>query len=130
MTMQNLISLSTELPDSLQYIIISLDPRRDTPDRLQEFARSYNVTSPSWSFLTCRYATLDSLLEILDIYALQSPIEKLPDGTEYYFLNHSDVLFLMDRNGRIRARYRATTVQADEILKDLAVLRKEESEKR
>lgn len=48
-------------------ISVSVDPLRDTPPRLKEFARRYKA-GPGWSFLTGSRQAVDEVLKAFDVY--------------------------------------------------------------
>lgn len=60
--------------EDIQLISISVDPTTDTPNRLKEWSRSFNV-KPGWTLLTGRKATVDKLLKALHAFT--------PDPTDH-----------------------------------------------
>jgi len=68
----------------------------------------------------------------MEIYAVRSPLRTLPDGTPYYFINHTDALCLFDRHGRERQRYKGSEADVDEVVRDVQqlLLQREEIEMR
>jgi len=75
-------------------VSFSVDPERDTPPVLAEYAQRYHAQDGRWFFLTGARQTLDTLDR--DAFKLGNV-----DGT----LNHSTRLVLVDRHGRIRGYY-------------------------
>lgn len=53
--------------EDIQLISISVDPTTDTPNRLKEWSRNFNV-KPGWTMLTGRKATVDKLLKALHAF--------------------------------------------------------------
>lgn len=90
--------------DALHFAVISIDPARDTPAALQEVAQAHRLDADHWRLLRPDDADVRTLAAALNIrYRAQ------PDGT----FNHTSVLILLDRDGRIVARSEVTGLQPD-----------------
>ncbi len=79
-------------------ISISIDPENDTPEVLQNHAKSIGVRSPNWHFLTGDRSYIGSIAEKFNIY-----VGKEKDKAES--LNHSGMIALVDKQGNVRCRY-------------------------
>ncbi|QSX76297.1 SCO family protein [Lysobacter arenosi] len=89
--------------DALDLAVISIDPARDTPAALQDVADAHHLDS-RWRLLRPLDTDVRTLAAVLDIrYRAQ------PDGT----FNHTSVLILLDRDGRVLARSEVTGLQPD-----------------
>ena len=82
-----------ELPD-VRLVSFSVDPARDTPPVLAEYATRYRAQPGRWFFLTGDVKTLDAL----DRRAFML-------GNVDGSLEHSTRFVLVDRHGRIRGYY-------------------------
>ena len=82
-----------KMPD-VKLVSFTVDPVRDTPPVLAEYARTHGAAADHWYFLTGPQATLQMLDR--DAFKLGSL-----DGT----LQHSTRFVLVDRQSRIRAFY-------------------------
>lgn len=90
--------------DALDVAVISIDPARDTPAALREVAQAHRLDDAHWRLLRPDDADVRTLAAALGIrYRAQ------PDGT----FNHTSVLILLDRDGRIVARSEVTGLQPD-----------------
>ncbi len=120
-TTHRMALLRTELGDrdDVMFVSISLDPRRDRPGVLNDFARLRGIDTESWQFLTGSIGTIDSLCEGMNVYAQRSFIEKNENGTEYYTIDHSDVIAIVDRNGVIRERYTGTELDVEKAVAEI-----------
>lgn len=49
----------------IQFVSLSLDPKRDTPAALKEFARIHKADHPGWVFLTGKAEHLDEIIKRL-----------------------------------------------------------------
>ena len=89
-----------ELPPDVQartrFVSITLDPLRDTPTVLREYAVKRGIDLANWSFLT---GTPEEIGAVLKSYGVGSV--RAADGT----IEHVVVTFLIDGNGQIEHRY-------------------------
>ncbi len=80
--------------DDVRLVSVTVDPENDTPERLEEYARSLGVTDDRWWFLR---GPIDEIVELSEKGLLLAASD-LP-------LGHSTRLVLIDRNGQIRGYY-------------------------
>ena len=110
-----------------EVVIIShtVDPRRDKPERLRDYADRLGVTGDEWVFLTGKRSDLyEHLQEGYFLTALAS------DTAEGGFF-HSDQILLVDRSSHIRGVYDGTsTDEMDALLSDLEWLLNQDVTKR
>ena len=83
----------TAIPD-VRLVSFSVDPERDTPPVLAEYARRYQAQPGRWFFLTGDRKILDSL----DRHAFML-------GNVDGSMQHSTRFVLIDRHGRVRGYY-------------------------
>ena len=105
--------------DNLQINSFTVDPLRDSVQRLRTFARLYEIKG-DWNLLTgdkielYRLARKSFLITATD-----------GDGGENDFI-HSDLLVLIDTHKRIRGYYNGTDIEAvNKLIKDIEKLAKE-----
>jgi protein SCO1/2 len=98
------------LRERTRFVSISLDPARDTPERLRAYARARGADLATWSFLTGPPEAVDAVLARFGVG--RTPGE---DGE----IDHLVVTFLVDPEGRIARRWVGLDHPADEILADL-----------
>lgn len=91
---QSLRELGTKA-DDIQLIMISLDPERDTPEKLANYVTHFH---PSFIGVT---GTPEELANIAALYGIF--YEKVP-GTDNtgYLLNHTATLLVIDREGYLK----------------------------
>jgi protein SCO1/2 len=94
------VDLQRKLPPEQRakthFVSISLDPVRDTPAVLREYATKRGADLAGWSFLTGSPEAVDAVIKS---YGVGSA--KTPDGQ----VEHVVATFLIDGDGRIRRRY-------------------------
>ncbi len=81
--------------ERLEVDLISLDPDRDTPEKLKASAKSRGVDELRWHLYRTNAADVRLIAALLGIQ-----YRKLPDGE----FNHSSTLILLDMKGHILAR--------------------------
>ena len=106
-------------PD-VRLVSLTVDPERDTPEVLSDYARGFAADPKRWWFLTGDRTALDGLIRNGFKVAGASPI---PVDTSPDAVLHSVSMVLVDPQGRIRGYYQST--DAEEMTKlrqDLAAL--------
>jgi protein SCO1/2 len=103
--------LAATAREKARFISISLDPVRDTPAVLREYATRRGADLSGWSFLTGPPEAVDAVLRG---YGVGSA--KAPDGQ----IEHVVVTFLIDGDGQIRRRYVGLDGHGpDEVVRDI-----------
>jgi protein SCO1 len=95
------------------FVLVSLDPERDTPARLGEYAAATRLDPAQWTLLT---ASPDAVLELAMLLGVR--YRRVNDGFE-----HSNVLTVLDGDGRIVHRqvgFGADPRQSAHVLTTLA----------
>lgn len=99
--------LSTRLDDRVRLVSFSVDPERDTPERLAEYAARYGAVPARWLFLTGEKADVRRLVQ--DGFRLgvdDAAPEDIARGADTIL--HSTRFVLVDANARIRGYYDST----------------------
>lgn len=122
----NMTNIQDELQDTsgINFIEISFDPERDTPSVLKEYKNLYRLNS-QFTLLTGHPAIVDNLLSNLDIVAEKTIIDSLGHDSTNYTMRHSNTIYLMDKEGYIRAEYPAHRVPPKNVIEDIQTLREE-----
>lgn len=81
-----------ELADQVQPIFITIDPARDTPERVGQYAANF---TPRLLGLTGSQAQIDGAVE-----AFKASVARGEDRPGGYLMNHSRFAYLMDRDGK------------------------------
>lgn len=103
-------------------ISISFDPDRDTPEILHDYAQNYRLSTDNWSLLTGEKNEVDSLLELLEISTLKTPTRFTDEGNPIYFIDHTDRVTLVDRDGNIRRQYTGSEFDPESVASDIKKL--------
>jgi protein SCO1/2 len=99
----------------VRLVSFSVDPDRDTPPVLAEFAHHFGGPTPHWFFLTGDRATIHTLAR--DVFKV---------GDLIGVMDHSTHFILVDKRGHIRGYYSTFDREGvPKLLDDLRQLRKE-----
>ncbi|HSL21502.1 MAG TPA: SCO family protein [Vicinamibacterales bacterium] len=101
----------------VQLIYVTVDPKRDSPERLREHLTAFN---PSFLGAT---GTPDELAAVLKAYGVVAEEVVSRNPALGYEVSHSSFLYLVDRQGKIRGLVPFGT-PADDIVRDLELLLK------
>lgn len=92
--------LGAEAAAQIQPIFVTIDPARDTPEYLKDYMQNFH---PAFVALTGEAAALEALAKAYRVWS-----ERAEGGSDSdYQLNHSSILYLMDRDGRFLAHFGA-----------------------
>lgn len=109
--------------ERVKFLSHSVDPERDTPAALKNYAQKLGVKSSKWKFVTGR---MDSIYKIgkQGYMASMEEDEDAPGG----FL-HSGQFFLVDDQRRIRGIYRGTKEKSvKKLIEDIQILLKQDKD--
>lgn len=89
--------LATELPDTpVAYYLVSVDPQRDTPERLREYVHYFD---PTFHGLTGSLEAISALAKATETLFFVPPGQ----GPENYLVSHSNNFALVNPRGEIEA---------------------------
>lgn len=97
--------------DEVQLIMVSLDPERDTPEKLAEYTGHFY---PSFIGITGTKEQIDEIAALYGIYY------KINEGSEAtgYLIDHTATMMVLDREGYLKLVF-PYGVTAEEIADDL-----------
>jgi protein SCO1/2 len=101
----------------VQVIYVTVDPKRDSPERLREYLAAFN---PGFLGGT---GTPDEIAAVQKAYGIVSEQVLSESQALGYEVDHSSFLYLIDRQGRLRGLVPVGT-PADDIAHDLELLLK------
>lgn len=90
--------LDGEYGNDLQVIMVSVDPARDTPEKLHTYVQYFN---PEFIGVTGEFLSLHSFATQLNI-----PFSKVPGGGENYTVEHSGNIALLNDRGHYVAFFK------------------------
>lgn len=99
MTLSNWTQIQNELADlssEVKFVYITVDPERDTPQRLKDHLAVY---STQFIGLTGTQESLDSVYTAYGVYHDKN---EATDGGGAYFMSHTSSTYVFDRQGKWR----------------------------
>jgi protein SCO1/2 len=105
-----------EEAEHVQVVYVTVDPDRDTPEKVQEYVSLFN---PSFIGLS---GTLNELEPVWKEYGVFRQIEET-DSENGYLVSHTARVYLIDQNGNLRLSY-AFGTPTDDILHDVNLVLK------
>ena len=110
-------ALQSKTDSAVKLISFTVDPARDTPAVLADYAKKFEDDSKKWLLLTGSVATLNMLDE-----------DAFKEGSVGGEIEHSTYFALVDKKGHIRGMYGLSSGDpVEKIAKDAARLEKEAS---
>lgn len=96
---------------NVQFVMVTIDPERDTLDKLKAYVETFNT-----SFIGVRQegATLQAMQDTFEVKAFK---QELPDSAMGYTFDHTPSVFVIDKQGRWVERFlfgtSPSTIQRD-----------------
>ncbi len=76
----------------LHFVLVSIDPETDTPERLKKFAKENFMDAPHWTFLQGNVNTVQEFANVLAVkYKKISPMD----------FSHSNIISVFNKNGEL-----------------------------
>jgi protein SCO1/2 len=114
---KGLISQLGDAAQQVRFVFITVDPERDTQERLQEYLANFD---PSIIGLT---GNLTDLKKVWNDYGIYQE-EILSEDTSNYSVGHTNRIYAIDVHGNLRLTY-PFGIDQDKILQDLVHLSRE-----
>jgi protein SCO1 len=109
---------SPRMVEDLNVVFVTVDPERDTPERLAVYVPLFH---PTFHGVYIEPEQLEPIKSAYAVYAGRS--EETKDRETDYLVDHTARVFLIDRQGNLQALFRHDT-SAEELAADLKVLLK------
>jgi len=100
----------------VRLLSISLDPARDTPEKLRDYMKLNGIDSKTWNFLT------GPVLDVTKVHAAWGMWAKPAANGQ---LDHPSRIFLVDRKGQVREIYNLDFMRPRWVVEDIESLLKE-----
>lgn len=109
-------SLGADFGRRVHFVSISVDPERDTPEVLTQYAATYQANLAGWSFLTGKPGDVWPLVRRYGLY-----LQPIAVGD----VDHSFLTSIVDQRGALRVQYLGTRFDPDEMRRDIQSLLRE-----
>jgi len=94
-------SLSVDEQKNVAAVFVSVDPERDTPDRLSDYAHAFH---PAFYGVHVPAEALDSVKQAYGVFSARRELDSSQSAADY-LIDHSAVVFLIDKDDQLRAVY-------------------------
>lgn len=121
---QNMIKVQKALgnPEDVQFIGVTFDPKRDTPSVLKKYKNVFDLDK-NFDFLTGDSLIVSEFMDSVRVRSQVSFTQVRDDGKELYFMNHSDKIMVIDKEGQVIFEYGGSMTPANYIIDDLKTVR-------
>ena len=109
--------LGNDFGEKIRFVSITVDPERDTPEVLKDYAQAFGANLSGWAFLT---GTPDAIRDLTRRYGVFA--SKTPSGS----IDHTFLTSIIDQRGILRVQYLGVRFDPDEFRRDLLRLVKEQ----
>jgi protein SCO1 len=109
--------LGPDFGTKIAFVSITVDPERDTPAVLTEYAEAFGANPAGWSFVTGAPEAIREVTRRYGVFAAQTA-----DGD----VDHSFLTSIVDRRGILRVQYLGARFDPEEFRRDLLSLVKEQ----
>jgi protein SCO1/2 len=108
--------LGNDFGEKIRFVSITVDPERDTPEVLKEYAQAFGANLNGWSFLT---GAPEAIREVTRRYGVFAA--KAANGS----IDHTFLTSIIDQRGILRVQYLGVRFDPEEFRRDLVSLLKE-----
>jgi protein SCO1/2 len=108
--------LGSDFGAKIAFVSITVDPERDTPDVLKEYALAFGADLAGWSFLTGTPVAIRDVVRSYGVFA-----EKNANGD----VDHTFLTSIVDPRGILRVQYLGVRFDPEEFRRDLLSLLKD-----
>ena len=108
--------LGSNFGTKIAFVSITVDPERDTPQVLKEYAQAFDANLAGWAFLT---GTPDAIRDVTRRYGVFA--SKTANGE----VDHTFLTSIVDPSGILRVQYVGVRFDPDELRRDLLSLLQE-----
>lgn len=95
--------------EHIQFLLISMDPERDTPERFIQFSKEHQLND-SW---ICISSDENATMEIANV--LNVRVKKISGGN----FDHSNIIHLLDKNGNIIFQQNGLAQEPEQMIKQI-----------
>lgn len=97
-------------PEDLRYVLISIDPKNDTPEKMREFLKNNKLEDKQWLFIRSSEANTRELANVLAVkYKQISPMD----------FSHSNIISVFSKGGLLVYQKEGLTIDIDETVNQI-----------
>lgn len=99
--------------DDVNFLLVSIDPKRDTPETLMQYAKNNKLDMKRWRLLTSDENSISELAAVLGF-----KYKKEPDGS----FSHSNIINLLNETGEVAYQHFGLNQDVQDVLDELKKL--------
>jgi protein SCO1/2 len=108
--------LGQDFGERIAFVSITVDPERDTPEVLKQYADTFGADLKGWAFLTGAPGAIRDVIRRYGVFAAKNASGEV---------DHTFLTSIVDRNGMLRVQYLGVRFDPDEFRRDLLSLVRE-----
>jgi protein SCO1/2 len=105
--------LGSDFAEKIAFVSITVDPERDTPEVLKDYAQAFGANLAGWAFLTGAPAAIREVTQRYGVFASRND-----DGN----VDHTFLTSIVDPRGVLRVQYLGVRFDPEEFRRDLLSL--------
>jgi len=109
--------LGRDFGTKIVFVSITVDPERDTPEVLKEYAQAFGANLAGWAFLTGPAAAIRDVARRYGVFAAKNA-----NGN----VDHTFLTSIVDPRGILRVQYLGVRFDVEEFRRDLLSLIKKQ----
>ena len=94
--------------EEVQFVLVSMDPENDPPEKLLELAQNYQLETPNWTLLTGSVGDVLDIANVLDV--------RIRRGDDGKITDHSNLIFVLDKQGVIVHKQEGLSIPPEESI--------------
>lgn len=111
-------NISPEHKDSVNFLLVTLDPERDTPEVLNAYMKKKGLDETRWQMFS------GDPEDVLELSALVG-VRYRPMNNKSGDISHSNMITVLDRKGRLHYQMKGLDVGLEQVLAEIAVATQE-----
>ncbi|MCB1215483.1 MAG: SCO family protein, partial [Deltaproteobacteria bacterium] len=116
---EDLSAFKKEHPEAdIAIVSFTVDPDRDTPEKLKAYRKEYDIHSPYWTFLTGDTELVTKVV----VQGFKISMSKVEKEISDFDVIHGEKFVLVDQEGRIRGYYDSDNRGRKELFRDFKKL--------
>ena len=105
--------LSSENKKDIQFLLISLDPKRDTPEVLNQYMKDKDLNEKYWEMFS---GNPDDVLELSALIGVRYK----PMSNKAKDISHSNMITILDKKGRIHYQMKGLDASLEQVVVEIS----------
>jgi len=106
-------NISSEYKDNVNFLLVSLDPKRDTPEVLSKYMKEKELDEKVWQMFS---GDPDNVLELSALFGVRYK----PMNNEAKDISHSNMITILDKKGRIYYQMKGLDASLEKVVSEIA----------